>query len=836
MLVYIRRMPVLIIIAALFVLAILILLIYRFIKQRSFRKAVREQKAALATLFSASYIEKKASYLVRYVRKGGNEGLLRAAGLNTIWIAKYRRRPSRAVLKFILEFFLEEGLFSLLQASLKRPGLLRHVLATIREHGLRMLALSCKGEEFPGNHPVFAEFMEEVWELAGDPEWNVRYFAVKILLGNDLKRSSRALIDMLEDPHPLIRKTIISQISEFDNFYLRLENILLRDAVFEVRQAAWERIQTKFSDRYEIAYADLNPVEAGHFLDFLDPRRSDHINIAMQFLAGENLELRHPAAVLLEESGWLLQMLNEANLNDEEDFRRRLRLLTAAVQVQVSSFLLHTDNSPGSIFLALKLLTTTGDRMYVSYLAERALNGSFEERIWQQAVILINARPTDNAILLLLKELRRYSNDERRIAFLLDYLRVYDDRRVGDLLLSFLVDPAFPARKNLVEAISRLNMSAVLTILKSILKAGRDRYPHIVRITALRIIASYRLPYLLQTILEQLPTLNLEEAREFTLLLKDYAGQEFSQRVDVLIKQYDSKIRAALIASLPYEEKMRILQDIVQALEDTDPDVRVAAVSALVELKQQGYVKLLKDPVARVREAASSAMGVYGGKKALKILAAIIDDEHETEAVKAATIRGIAGSPEPAGVKILVNVLSRFEAGQPLYDVACAAIGHNINKERIKLIIEEMKEADKDLREKLVNIFVTLKEAAETFLRELLEEDPASLRPYIIEIFEKTGYVDLMIRHLGRRRSAVRRDAARFLIQLDSVSGYRGLVQAIRDPDKEIRIMVTKSLDRGGDGQAMLQKLQTDPDRRVRQYAAWALERFAARKIDDGGG
>ena len=836
---YLSRIPpwALIAAAVLLVLIAATYIVFRVTKNRRFREELQQGREDIVSHFSPSYFKNHSQFPISLARKHGNSDILRRIGLNSIWIHEYKKRQREARLKLILEFIPGEGLFPVLQASLKKPKLLNHIILTIRNKGLRSLALSCRGEDFNNNYSVLMEFIDEIYELAGDPEWNVRYFAMKILLENDSDRSLRALCNMLDDSHPLIRKTIVMEIraSAFDDFYSELETILIRDSVFEVRNAAWKRIQKEFPDRYQINLSDFSDVEAGHFLDFLDPHRNDHINMAIQLLNSTNLELRHPAALFLERQGWLLKTLNEAELNDEEDFQRRLRLLSAAVQVRVSNFLHSTVDSPGSIYLALTLLESTGDRMYISYLAERALNGPYEQRVWKQAIIILNSHPSDNGIALLLKEFDRQRHDAEKISFLLEQLKICNDKRICDILFTFLTDPHFPARENLVKAFSRLDIGAVLADLRHILHSGRENYAHVIRVTALKIIASYKLPYLLQVILEQLPTLNLSEAQDLTQILKNYAGSQFSQRVDELLEQKDGKIRASLIASLPFDEKMRIKNKIQEAVKDSDPDVRLAAVVALVEITMDGYLDLLRDPVERVREAAAGAIGAHGRKGALRSLEAIIADEYEEQTVKVAAIRGIAVSSEPMGVHILVDLLAGLEKDQPLYTEVCKALSCKPDKARIELIVAEMKEAETALRNKLIDIFLSMAEEAELLLRELLEGKPASLKPYITEILEKTGYIDSMIRCLSHRDPAIRRNAAAFLIKVGSLSSYRGLVQAARDPDEDIRVMVTKSLEYLATkrGEKILRQLQEDPSRRVRRYTNWALERLAAKKIND---
>ncbi|WP_455382860.1 HEAT repeat domain-containing protein, partial [Salinispira pacifica] len=64
-------------------------------------------------------------------------------------------------------------------------------------------------------------------------------------------------------------------------------------------------------------------------------------------------------------------------------------------------------------------------------------------------------------------------------------------------------------------------------------------------------------------------------------------------------------------------------------------------------------------------------------------------------------------------------------------------------------------------------------------------------------------------------------------------AAFRGIVQAARDPDPEVRVKVVKALERleTDDGADILTALRADPERRVRKYTQWALERLRAKAL-----
>jgi HEAT repeat protein len=829
-------------------LILLVWLIISLVRNHRFRRELQvalESGEQFSRHFSTLYIRSRARILIKLARERGDSSAIILSGLNAIWLEDFVQRPREGILRYLLEFVPGQALFPALQASLSKPALVKLIVEKTGETGMRVFARSCTGDDFDGkaNLEILRDFVDEIREIAGDPEWRARYFAIKVLLEDGSERSLRPVLDAFEDSHPLIRKTVISLIdpAKVDFLYRRLQSSLIHDAAYEVRAAAWERIQREFLDQYQVDLESLNTTEAYHVLDFLDAGRDDHVNLAIELLEKDNLELRHPAAVFLDQTGWLLNALNEAELSDQKDLKRRLKLLGKAAEVQVSDFLLHTATRPASLLLALQLMEKYGDRSIIPPLVERAFNqfNGSQEEVWQQAVRLLNLRQTDSGTALYIKELDRHRYNARKSAYMLSQLRITEDKQLAELLMSLLMDQRFESREELVEALSRFQIAMILPELKEILRAGRGEYSHRIRITALRVIASYQLPYLVQMILEQLPTLPLEEARDFARLLQSYSGSEFSARVDDLLSQPDGKIRAAVIASVPLDEKKRIIKEIRAAIKDAEPEVRIAAVWALIEVEETRTINqsldLLRDPVSRVREAAARAIGTYGSDSSVQEMYGIITQPTETESVQRAGIAGLGASDSPKAVELLVNLLGNAGDDDELLPDIQKAIAWKKDAKRIRLLLEHMKDAEAELRDRIVANFVIIGEEAESAIRELLEQDIASLKPYLVEILEETGYIEAMIRQLSNRDPRIRRSAADILARVGSLSAFRGIVLAARDPDEEVRVQVTKALEylNSAEGNELLAKLQSDPDRRVRKYTSWALQRIAAKAIDD---
>ena len=121
----------------------------------------------------------------------------------------------------------------------------------------------------------------------------------------------------------------------------------------------------------------------------------------------------------------------------------------------------------------------------------------------------------------------------------------------------------------------------------------------------------------------------------------------------------------------------------------------------------------------------------------------------------------------------------------------------------------------------------------EEVMIELLKEDIPSLRSFITEILESTGFVESAIRKLAHRSISVRREAAQVLSLIGTKSAFRGIVLAARDPDEEVRVQVVKALEKLNtkEGKKLLEDLQADPDKRIRKYTLWALERVKSKNL-----
>ncbi len=800
--------------------------------------------AAVVLLLAAAVLIWKLS-LKRYIGREPEERL----------IGRFNRRPSRRLALRIMESAPERGLFSIFRASLHRRRIAESLLDWIDSSDdyfiFRRIALSGKGEDFDGARAVklFEDKLDRIRELTGDPEWPARYMAVKILLSDSDDRSRRSVRELFHDPHTLIRKTLITAFEPGDEkerseFYDLLLSYLTDDTAFEVRRAARKRLQDDFLQRYSIDFSSLSSAQALHVVEQFDTASAEDRSRALELLEQRDLEIRFTAAQFLQRGNFLDPLFLDASYDDRKQLERSEKLLRNAVGVNVSGFLenIVLTSNPASLSIAASILQKNGNPELIGVLVEKVLAhiGSEAERadetaLFTAAMECVRNRGTEKAVQLVAGKLKErcLCNDESA-RIILDNLPAGFPHIVLPELMNILREGVCRFRENLHQAFLRYDTSLYLDQLMNILKSEREEYAHEVRISSLILLGKLNLTYCMQFLLEQMPVLPFEEARDFSLHLKEYAGKLFEQRVMETLEKDDGKVRAALICAVPATGVKEFLKPIRDAIGDADPEVRRAAVWALLEYGDQKSIRssvdLLRDPVERVRIEAAHALGSGGSDSVLESFSEILGDEHEVDTVKAAVIEGLSKSKSVKAVDILASVLKDYP--DQFGERAMEGLSQFRETKQIKRMIEKLKDADADLRERITGAFGRMGEDAEQALLDLLAEKIASLTPHITSVLEASGFVEHTIRKLNHRSPEVRRDAAETLSLIGTASAFRGIVMASRDPDQEVRVMVTKAIEQLGSkaGKEILEALKNDPDKRIRKYTLWALERIEAKK------
>lgn len=832
----------------LLLLVVIVALARRGAFRRRLRAAVAGEEARLA--FHARYNQSailRRSRLIESEETRG-EGAVAASGIAQLWLERLTTRPRVRDLDRLLRLAPDAGLFTCFRMSLGNPALSKRFVQWMETENdvliIHRIAAAGRGEHFDTRAALemLRDSIDSLRETCGAPEWPQRYMASSIVLEDGSDRSHRVLWDALSDPYPLIRSTVAErfQPADTDRLVAELKRLYLDDPVPEVRSTAKARLLAEFPEQALVEASELTVVQTGHVLGLLSRDRDEDRNLALEVLAGDNLELRLPAALFLESAGVLTALLQAADFADDESLSRTRTLLQNAASVSVTGYLssIRGQIKPAVLSVSLSILENTGDRGLIDGAARAVfgMTGDFPEfaALYEQAVRCLAARPTEAGIGLLREELIARAKDQKRSAVLFHHLPAVAVPALKETFVRLLRDEDFVAFDDLIHCLSRLEVHELAPDFIRIVRAGRDGYPHLVRIRALKALGAFGFDYALQFLLENLSVLPLQDARDFAELLAQNTGKLFDERVGELLAGYDGNIRAAVIAALPATERKGFLKQIRAGLNDADPEVRVASVWSLVGFNDTKSLteamSRLRDPVQRVREETARAVAAHGAAALVEQLAEVIADEQEVLEVKEAALIGLGESTLKASADVLVNA---YESQEDLRPQIVAAMALKTPANSLRFLIEHLKDAGPELRDGITEAFKQMGEAGERSMVNLLDEDIESLRDNITSSLEATGFVERMVRQLGHRDAQQRRDAAAFLARIATRSAFRGIVLAARDPDQDVRVEVTRALealDRDG-GQDLLESLKNDPDRRVRKYTLWALERIRSRSL-----
>jgi len=788
------------------------------------------------------------SGLIEKIARNRDPRIVELTGVDRLWIERVRKRGRRRDIRRVLDLAPNKGLFACFAAALRKRAAAKLFLEWLEStqdmFALRRIALSEPGAEFAGGAALelLRDRLGQIREMTGDPEWPPRYFAIRILLHSGDERSLRAVWEAFKDPNRNIRRIAARFIEteERERLYESLYDLYLHDPVYEVRRTARRRLARGFPDRYQVDPDELTETEAMHALGLLEPESVEDKALAFTYLESENLELALPAALHLQRIGALGRLFRDASTGDPNSFRRAERLLTTAAEVNVTGFLeeVHTVTDRGPLLLAARILATAGDQAIISVLARRVFALTFDqprdEDVYYATVQAVSVRGDDRAFDVLRQELGKRRADRHVAGLLLSSVPGRAQHVVQDTVMELLRDPVFEARDELHECIARFEDRRFLPEIIAILQGSPNSCPRAARTSAVQVLSELRLPYARQYLLENLAMLEPDEARELSTSLARSAGTEFSDRAWEILNGRDGDTRAALIAVLPALGAKEFLKPLREAVKDADPTVRIAAIWALLESGDtksfNQAVDRLRDPVEHVRTAAATALAAHGSDTTVQKVREVLEDENEVEDVKGAVIEGLGRSGQKAAIAVLIDMLEQSDQWD---EKVIEALSRKRTGNQVAELVQHVKDGGSRLREKLMRVFRSMGTEGETAMVELLEKDIGALRPFITEILEETGYVEATIRKMAHRDPAVRREAAEALGAVGTLPAFRGIVLAARDPDPDVRVRVTRALEKleSDAGKEILKGLQNDPDRRVRKFTLWAMERYRAKEL-----
>ncbi len=770
--------------------------------------------------------------------------------LDDYWIEKLHTRPSPKLMRKLLQYSPDKALFPCFQTAIeskKRFDILKDWIDKSGEFMVMgTIAQSCAGREFDGKKALqlVEAWKEELFEMTGDQRWTTRWFAFRILVFDESERAVKAVWAGFSDPARRIREMIARDMHTADEgrLYEELQQLLLNDPVYEVRLTARQRIETDFLDRYAIP-SSLTHTQKLHITELLNPGIQQDREYAFSLLDGKDDELMLEAARVLNRSGSLRRLFLQAFHEDHPSLKRTEHLLTNAARVHCSEFLsiLEETSNPGTLQVAAQLLRSYGDRTHINTLLHRIREFGEEQKqreplrtIYLASIETACLRGDDSSLALLRDELSSRRNDTQLHAHILPMLPADHAHVYINTLFAFLHDSDYPQKETLRNTLSRLNPELTLPTLFSLIKAHTTEVAPSIQEQALRVLCEIGIPYTLQHVLEHLPLMEIEQASRYAGLLAEHFGKTFQERTAELLKTNDALLRSRLISALPPQYHPAFKTQLIAAVQDADPEVRAACAWTLVssgsDEDRRQCLPLLHDPVEAVRTSTARAFAIHAGPAFFEELKQVLDSKNEMVPVQTTVIEGLVESPFEESVDLLVG---QVQKSGDLQGAALNALRKKQGHKMITRLLEHIQKAEAESRSQLIGAVRSMGDSAESVLETYLFESAHPLRSIAVQVLEAIGSIDAQIRHLTNRDPSVRREAAAFLFNAGTLNAYRGLVQAARDPDEEVRAFVIRALDAldSDRGRTILEQLKNDPQKKIRTYTNWALERHRARRL-----
>ena len=150
------------------------------------------------------------------------------------------------------------------------------------------------------------------------------------------------------------------------------------------------------------------------------------------------------------------------------------------------------------------------------------------------------------------------------------------------------------------------------------------------------------------------------------------------------------------------------------------------------------------------------------------------------------------------------------------------------SEDDLRALVEAWRKSAATTRYVLEKVFVRNGEICSPLLDSLLETGTDVVDEDLQAVFSATGFLDRLGSRLQSRNPGERLLAVNKLARIGSLKAARYLVAALRDPDAGIRAKTIERLGSlEGDFSSHVSELTHDPDKKVRQYAIWAVERMS---------
>jgi hypothetical protein len=185
------------------------------------------------------------------------------------------------------------------------------------------------------------------------------------------------------------------------------------------------------------------------------------------------------------------------------------------------------------------------------------------------------------------------------------------------------------------------------------------------------------------------------------------------ERLKKSVKQPEWKVRVEAVRQLPLLGEFVPLSLLVDVMADAHRAVRVAAVEACAELAYRIPMAVVEAALAdehwSVRAAAAWALGHFAERTPKQFLLAIVDDDEESDLVRASALHALGAVKDTAIVQRMIAALRDRSAH--LREVAALLLGKWREQTAIPALIHAMDDKDEFVRATVIEALARMEGA-----------------------------------------------------------------------------------------------------------------------------
>ncbi len=262
------------------------------------------------------------------------------------------------------------------------------------------------------------------------------------------------------------------------------------------------------------------------------------------------------------------------------------------------------------------------------------------------------------------------------------------------------------------------------------------------------------------------------------------------------------------------------VQPLIQTLKDREAQVRLAASEALGKLGDRqavdSLIAIVRDPNVMVGLSAVEALGNIGGEKAVEILLRIAQERERPLSLGAIQSLGTAGGDR--SIQALTTALT--DRARDVRWVTALTLAHLKNPQTLAPLIDALPQADRELRRVMVGALNTIDPSwrtsapAKEAINRLIDglKMPNQSRYQTVQVLSEMdaewktragAAMDFFVAQLAAGDLMARIQAVEALGQIGDARIAPSLLEALKDPNKQVQYIAIRALGELRDARAV---------------------------------